>query len=162
MVDNATHECVPECKPDAHIASDTGTGNGNGTYVGPEECRIVVLRDVDMQENGDGETGIVATAAAYNLVTGDGRILNEGEANPDFDTFITEVRDGLDDIASNMLHDMSARALEGDDYATIYMNLMISLRQKPVEFVANMLATMLIGCLEDIVETEDVAETKNV
>lgn len=121
------------------------------------EVNMVLL----MRGEQNGTPSVKFQPARFNLDTKQGKILQTNEAG-EFQSFIAEAITDMDTIASahvlehgKALRDNDVSELTDEQRNDLYMRLLASFSEKPMELVGNMLAGMLVGCIEGVVEDEN-------
>jgi hypothetical protein len=126
----------------------------------PTEVNMVLL----MRGEQNGSATVKFQPAKFNLDTREGKLLKTEEAG-EFHDFIAEAITDMDTICSahvlehaKALRDNDATVLTDEVRNDLYMRLLASFSEKPMELVGNMLAGMLVGCIEGMVEEPNFDE----
>lgn len=122
--------------------------------------RMVLL----MRGEQNGSAAVKFVPAEFDLDTKEGKVINQETAG-DFHAFIEGVIEDMDVIASahvfehaKSLRDNDVESMSDVQKHDLYMRLLASFSEKPMELVGNMLAGMLVGCVESMVDSPEFDE----
>lgn len=139
-----------------------------------------VVRVVVVKHNQDGQEAANLTAAPegmtnlaiqvmgifYNLTTGETKQLTAESAPPSADDFINGSRDDMDEISVNavigLADDIRRGAFKSQSgsetneiSSNAYLRMLMEVLSYPREVIANILASMLMGCVEPMIHASD-------
>lgn len=109
----------------------------------------------------DGQPAVQINAACYDVKQHVGRGLQEGEAPEEFEDFVQEVSKDMENVNAKAVADIVEMIRnEGDHYMRdqVWIDTLVSLLNLPHDVIANMLAGMLLGCAETVLQSEFLAE----
>lgn len=150
---------------DNDITIDDTSG---GELYQPDEVKLLIveLAEAPSDEN-EGNVSINAIAAAFDLnrpASEGGRHLSPDERPADMNEFVADVLADMEKlithIAVSRAENLHQRTLDGNtaELAEVYTKLLASFLGRPVELMGNMLASMLFGLIESVLDAPDFDE----
>ncbi|QHB37509.1 hypothetical protein PP339_gp106 [Mycobacterium phage Onyinye] len=145
------------------------------------EVRMIVMKQSshgDLEENASVEVNTLLTAVGYDLAKGPVdavRVLSREETTGDLHSFVQDVIEDMDTLGYNLTMGhawavsreypgVSGEALrELDEHtktrAQIFMRMLIDLKDKPQELLANMVAAFILGTVESALDDPELADS---
>lgn len=145
--------------PDEVIAIDAETGEA--TISLDPDVHVLVNEGLiapDTESNGHGEKALKLVAAVYNPLT-NGLTRDDDGGSMDLPSYVDRVQDSMDEYTyAGCIAAVQTMRTTDIDKTGVYVKLLQDVGGLPEPVVHNMLASLLLGCIEQIKDEPDVEE----